>query len=94
MIGGTVNKDLPSLSRIVTVASDGSTESKPLGVSKVAVNVSSPSRARRSSRTTKFTQAVVDPASNVAVCVFAMKSLPLSAAGVEKVMYSWTRLKT
>ena len=64
---------------MVTVAVDGSVAVKPSGVSKVAVKVSSPSRAISSFTTTKLTHALVDPAANVAVCVPAIKSLPLSA---------------
>ena len=61
------------------MAVEGSVAIIPSGVSKVAVKVSSPSRAILSSTTTNSTHAVVDPAVNVAVCVPAIKSLPLSA---------------
>ena len=71
---------------MVTVAVDGSVAVKPSGVSKVAVNVSSPSRAILSFITIKSTHALVDPAANVAVCVPAIKSLPLSAVSRDSVL--------
>ena len=70
---------------IVTVDIDGSLATKPSGVAKVAVNVSSPSRAISSSTMMNSTQALVDPAANEAVCVPDMKSPTLSAT-VEKVI--------
>ena len=74
---------LLSLSMIVTLELDGSPGEIPGGRLIAGMKTSSPSRARLSSITVKFTQASVSPAANDAVSVSITKSSPVARTGGE-----------